>query len=251
MRKEIQSGVILIFLVLFITNTGLSDSLFSVGEKLKYNIYAAGIRVGYQLIELKDIKKLNGREVYVLRGHSKTTPLVSLLYRLNDRWEILMDKEKLVPLRIEKDMVEGREKGFIVYEINQNDLTVTIHNIDKSRIKTVNAENPIFDFISMVYHFRSVAPVYNKEGDKITFDFLEPKTVRTVTFMNMGSSSLEIKQLSSKPFITSRYKQTQSPGIEFFVHSSDSFLPLKMEVEAKLARKLRIKIEVLLEEYRP
>jgi len=222
-----------------------------VGEKLKYTIYAAGIKVGYQLIEVKDVKKINGREVYILRGHSKTTPLVSLLYRLNDRWEVTMDKENLLPLRIEKDMLEGKDKGFIVYDINQNNLTVTIHNVEKSRIKTVNAKNPIFDFISMVYHFRSVASTYKNEGDKITFDFLEPYSVRTVTFINMGNTNLDIKKLSSAPFITCRYKQTQNPGIEFFVNNKDSYLPLKMKVNAKLANKLRIKIEVFLEEYKP
>ncbi len=48
-------------------------------------------------------------------------------------------------------------------------------------IKTLKADNDVFDFVSMVYFFREHSTSFADTGDTLIFDFLEPKRVRTVS----------------------------------------------------------------------
>lgn len=228
---------------------------FNVGETLTYYIYAGGLKVGYQIIEVKGIKKINGKKVVELRGHSKSAPFVSLLYRLNDKWRVLIDAETLKPIRIEKDMVEGKKTGFIIYEIDQENLRVIMTDVTNNRVKELRAKNPVYDFISMVYKFRRDALLYSDIGKRITFDFLEANKTRTVSFINMGEiaiqNPLKSKKKGNKTVRATIYKQTKKPGIIFYVDSNEGHIPLKMEVKARLANALKIQIEVELKNYRP
>ncbi|MFW6138765.1 MAG: DUF3108 domain-containing protein [Spirochaetota bacterium] len=251
-RKNLFIVLKLAIMVMVLSGTAriLPAAHFQVGEKLKYAIYAAGIKVGYQLIELEDIETYNGMEVFKLNGHSKTSFLVSLAYRLNDKWEIILDRDTLQPIRIEKDMVEGTEKGFVVYQIDQKNRQVVINYTKKDDTKYLAAENDVYDFISMVYKFRSMATDYSHYGDEITFDFLEPDSLRTVTFVNKGLERIEVPKLSrNRKYTVYRYRQVQKPHIEFFVSNDKTGIPLKMKVNARLTKRLSIKIEVFLDEY--
>ena len=234
---------------LFVTNAGASQ--FMVGEKLKYSIYAGGIKVGYQTIEVRSIDRLGKHEVYVLTGRSWTSAFVSIFYRLDDNWKIYIDKKSLLPLRVEKDMLEGTKEGMLIYDLDQDNRKVIIRDGESNAIiKTVSPDNDVFDFVSMVYFFREHAASFSDKGDIIVFDFLEPKNVRTVSFKNEGTEDIIMQKVSRNRAIhTKKYKQIGDVGIEFFVSDDDMYLPLKMSVNAKLPKKLRIRIDVYLEKY--
>ena len=61
---------------------------------------------------------------------------------------------------------------------------------------------------------------------------------------------INIPKVSRRAWIeTDKYKQIGDVEIEFFVSRDEYNLPLKMAVEARLRERLRITIEVYLEEY--
>ncbi len=244
----------IIFLAIFCLSGRPSEcSQFTVGEKLKYSIYAGGIKVGYQTIEVSSVDRLRNRDVFVITGRSWTSAFVSIFYRLDDNWKIYIDTKTLLPLRVEKDMMEGGKEGMFIYDLDQAHRSVVIRDVtNNSTIKTVKADNDVFDFVSMVYFFREHAASFADTGDKLVFDFLEPKRVRTVSFKNEGTEDIIMPKISrSKAIPTKKYKQIGDAGIEFFVSDDNLYLPLKMAVNAKLPRKLRIKINVYLEKYAP
>jgi len=226
-----------------------ADIPFSVGEKLRYSIHAAGFYVGRQTIELKEMAKLAGVDVYTLYGLSKTSPFVSIFYRLNDKWLIFMEKSTLLPMRIEKDMVEGKSKGFIIYDIDQDIGTVVIQNKTTNKNKTVHAENIVFDLFSLIYYYRKDPSLFN---NLFTFDFLEPKNVQTVQFRNEGEENIIVPKISkTKKIPALKLKQVGGVGIEIYVGNDNLRLPLKMVVPSKLPRKKRLIIEFCLEKYSP
>jgi len=243
--------VIGLFVLTCLSVLPLEGSQFKIGEKLKYSIYAGGFKVGYQTIEVRSIDQLRNREVYVITGRSWTSSFVSVFYRLDDYWKIYVDTKTLLPLRVEKDMSEGTKKGMFVYDLDQKHRTITIRDeSSNSIIKTVTADNDVFDFVSMVYFFREHAASFANTGDELIFDFLEPKRVRTVSFKNEGSEDIIMPKISrSRAIRTKKYKQVGDAGIEFYVSNDSMYLPLKMLVNAKLPRGLRIRIVVYLEKY--
>jgi len=225
------------------------NSAFSVGEKLKFKIYAAGLYVGYQTIELKAEKKMNGVDTYVLKGVSKTSGFVSIFYRLDDQWTIYIDKNTYLPVRIEKDFVEGKREGFYIYDIKQNDNLVILHNKHTGKEKLIQSENYVFDLFSLIYFFRNNPAVID---ENYTFDFLEPRSVRTVHFEDKGNTEISIPKLSSNTKISVRkIKQIGGLGIRIYVGEDDLKLPLKMVVPAKLKKKKKIDVAFILDKYSP
>lgn len=222
---------------------------FSPGEKLRYSIYAAGWRVGYQTIELKSIRKYNGIDVYMVKGLSRTTPFVSIFYRLNDDWSIFIERSSLFPLRIEKDWQEGKKEGYYVYEIDQQEHIVTLHNISGGNTKTIEANNTVFDIFSLIYYYR----VNHVEFESsYTFDFLETKSVRTVHFQNEGEVEIRVPQISRQKLIAAqKLKQIGGIGIEIYIGTDNLKLPLKMIVPSILPRKKVIDIEFYIDRYYP
>ena len=240
----------LLLLVFFLLAVPFPGLCFTVGEKLVYSIYANNVKVGYQLIELSSIERLDGREVYKLTGHSKSAGFISIFYRLDDKWVIYLDSRTLRPVRVEKDQLEGKRTGFIVSDIDQETRTVTIRNVTKQTSKSVKGENDIYDFISMVYHFRRSAALYKKQGDSLTFDFLESSRITTVTFENTGSDTMKTRKLyRRKEFDVTRYSQSPDAGIEFYIADDPTHLPLKMYAQAQINKRSSIDIEIYLTEY--
>ncbi len=230
-------------------DTGITP--FSIGEEIRYAIYAAGWRVGYQTIELDSIQKLDEVDVYLLKGLSRTTVFLSIFYRLNDKWNVFIEKSSLLPLRVEKDWQEGKGEGYYIYEINQQDRVVILHNVSKGNTKTMNPEHYVFDLFSLIYFYRNNPHHFDSS---YTFDFLEPKSVRTVHFQNEGEEEIEIPKIMRRENVTltaQKLKQIGGIGIEIYVATDDLRLPLKMVVPSKLPKGKKLDIEFYIDKFTP
>jgi len=245
---------LLIVTILFYPSYLFSQSIdrvlpFSVGERIKYYIYASGFLVGYQTIELGSTVRNDHQEVYKLEGLTKTSPFVSLIYRLDDKWTVFIEKDKLFPIMVEKDIVEGKKSGYLIYYIDQNKNIVKIYNRETEKTKVVNAKNTVFDLFSLIYYFRGNPNIFK---NTFTFDFLEEKSVQTVHFKDAGEVKIRIPKVSRKKLIPARrYVQVGGIGIEIFVGADSLRLPLKMIVPSRLPKNKSIKIVFVIGKYAP
>jgi len=227
-------------------DTGLP---FSLGEKMKYSIYAAKWKVGYQTIELHSVKEWNETPVYLLKGLSRSSPLLSIFYRLNDQWDIYMRMDSFIPLRVEKDWQEGKDEGYYVYDIDQQGKTVTLRNMKSGKNKIMNAKNTVFDLFSLVYYYRLN---YTAFDEIYAFDFLESRGVKTVYFQNEGSMEVRIPQIAVNHMLKVRkLKQIGDVGIEIYISDDSLRIPLKILAPSKLPKNKVIDIEFILDEYYP
>ena len=205
---------------------------FSTGEKLEYKIYASGFSVGHQTIEVYGTKRVNGRNVWVIKGRSKTSPFLSIFYRLDDKWEVFIDKETLLPIIVKKDVLEGKRKDYLIYRIDQNKKLVVISNRSGKKIKEIKYKNKLFDLFSLIYYFRSRPEMF---GSDFVFDFLEEKSVRTVHFKKDKDLDEIIPTISRrKPVKAISITQIGGIGINIIVSRDQIRLPLKMVVPSKL-----------------
>jgi hypothetical protein len=222
---------------------------FFVGEKLTYAIYAAKWKVGYQTIEIDSLREKDGRQVYVLKGVSRSSTLLSIVYRLNDQWTIYMDRDTLLPLRVEKDWQEGRDEGYYIYDIDQENQSVVLQNVKEGKNKNMTAKNTVFDLFSLVYFFRSNHPQFD---DGFTFDFPESRGVKTVHFKNEGSMEVRIPQIAVNHTINVRkLQQIGDVGIEIYISDDDLRIPLRILVPSKLPKNRVLEVEFILKEFEP
>lgn len=222
---------------------------FSVGEKLEYTIHAAGLTVGRQTIELEDVVEHRGKAVYRLIGRSKSSPFLSIFYRLDDRWLVLIEEDTILPIRVEKEMVEGKNEGYFIYDIDNNSRTVNIQNMESGTVKTVQSKNTVFDLFTLIYYYRSNPSNFTST---FTFDFLEHKRVSTVQFRNDGEVMLDLPRISRQaPVSALKLCQIGGAGIEIYVGADELRLPLKLVVPSKLPRNRRVIIEFYLDRFSP
>jgi hypothetical protein len=240
--------------VLFLFAAGQSNAEtaagpFSVGERIEFDIYAAGLYMGSQVIELRSIETFKNREVYNLYGQTKASRFMNLFYKLDDKWLVYMDKEYLLPLWLEKDMWEGERKAYLVYSINQLKKSVRIENRTTGDKKWKKGENQIFDLFSLAYYYRQFPERFNST---FTFDFLEEGSLQTVQFKNEGEVEIRLSSLSKSDRIPAyMMKQVGGIGIEIYVSTDELRLPLKIVTPAKLSNDRKLNVEMRIERYTP
>ena len=222
---------------------------FSGGEKIEYKIYASGFSVGYQTIEVVGIDRVNGKDVWVIKGRSKTTPLLSLFYRLDDRWVVYIDKDTLLPLIVKKNVLEGRRKDYLIYNIKQNQKLVIISDKSGKKIKEIKYKNKLFDLFSLIYYFRAKPESFKSD---FIFDFLEEKSVRTVHFKRDKDLNIIIPTISRRnPVKAISITQIGGIGINIIVGRDKIRLPLKMVVPSRLPGNKRLNVIFSIHRFTP
>ncbi len=222
---------------------------FSTGEKIRYSVHAAGFYMGTQTLEIVSVEEYGGIEVFKIVGHTKSSPFVGIFFRIDDKWTVYTERETILPIRMEKDMVEGKKKGFLTYDINQKEKTVFIQNKTKNTNKNVAADNLILDMFSLVYYYRKYPQRFN---DTFTFDFLEERSVQTVQAKIEGNEDISVPKVTKAKMLPSvKLKQIGGIGIEIYVSADDLRLPLKLVLPSKLSKKRKLLVEFYLEKYTP
>ena len=227
-----------------------SETEFQIGEKIKYGIYFGGIHMASQTMEIVSKERLNQSDVYKIVGRTKSSLLMSLFYRLDDKWIVYLDRDTLLPVRVEKDMREGKQSGYFIYDIDQDKRRVAIlyPQEDKAK-KVIPFSKDLFDIISLAYFMRAALPSYDVRGDTFSVDFLEPTKVKTVAFRNQGIEKIALPRSSHKGrFETHHFKQIGSYEIEFFIDCDEEHLPLKLFVSSRFLV-IDLNIEAILLEY--
>jgi hypothetical protein len=245
------SLVFLFFTVLspLILNAESSPYVFGVGEKLRYEVRAAGFFMGNQTMEVRSADPLGGREVYLLYGHTDSSRFMDLFYQVDDKWFVYIEKKRLIPLRVEKDMLEGKRKFYLVYHIDQDEKRVVFENTTDGTSKEKDAQNLVFDVFSLAYYYRQ----YPERFDSVfTFDFLEEGGLQTVQFKNEGPVQISVPTVSRNHELDAlKMKQIGGIGIEIYVSNDDLRIPLKILTPAKLKRGRTLNVEMNLEKYSP
>ena len=228
---------------------GESPLVFGVGERIKYEVRAAGLFMGNQTIELQSAQTLDGHDVFLLYGHTDSSKFMDLFYQVDDKWNIYIERSRLIPLKVEKNMLEGKRKSFIVYEIDQDRHRVVFKNTTDGSSKEVDAGNIVFDVFSMAFYYRQYPERFNSV---FTFDFLEEWGLQTVQFKNEGPVQILVTSISQNHKLPAlKMKQIGGIGIEIYVSDDALRIPLKIVTPAKLKKGRTLKVEMNLEKYAP
>jgi hypothetical protein len=222
---------------------------FSIGEKIHYKIYGAGLYLGNQEVELQSMETLDGAEVYRLWGRTTGTKIVNMIYHLDDKWMVFINRKSLLPMRMEKTIWEGKKKGFVVYEIDQEMQQVLVKNITENKEDRHEGENIIFDMFTLAYYYR-----HNHEqfDELFTFDFLETNGLLTAQFQNEGIVEITVPTISKHhKFQAFKMQQVGGIGIEIYVSADELRLPLKLVSNAILPKRKRLVLEMFLDQYMP
>jgi hypothetical protein len=250
-----MSRVTVILVVMFICAAwgGFADDnphVFALGEKIGYQLHAKSLYLGDQTLELESIDQLDGREIYKLRSLTKSSRFMNLFFPVEDKWLVYIDRLRLMPLKLEKDMLEGKNEALLVYYIKQDDKLVVFENLSKGTVEEKEGEHHVFDLFSVIYYYRQYPEVFDGEG--FTFEFLEEKGLQTVTFKNTGETRISVQPITNRKIIPAyRLMQVGGIGIEIYVSTDELRVPLKVVSPVRMKKDRKFNVEMNLHKYQP
>jgi hypothetical protein len=231
------------------SHAGDDPHVFAVGEMIGYQLHAAGLFMGNQTTVLESVDRLDGRDVYILRGHTKSSRFMNMFYRVDDKWLVFVDRHELVPLRLEKDMWEGKRKASLIYHIDQQGKRVVFENTTTGSSKEKEAEYLVFDLFTLAYYYRQYPERFD---DVFTFEFLEERNLKTIHFKNEGEVMIKVIPISNRNKIPAvKLKQVGGIGIEIYVSTDELRIPLKIVTPARLKKGRTLNVEMNLDKYKP
>ncbi len=125
-----------------------------VGEKLTYKAEWLGMGVGIATLTVKGITERNGRKVYHVLAVAESTPIISKLYKVEDRISTYIDVERLHPVRFEKQQREGgyRSDEYIDF-YQQKGKAVYFSRLSHEK-KEFDIPKGVQDPLSCMFYFR-------------------------------------------------------------------------------------------------
>ncbi|HLU50611.1 MAG TPA: DUF3108 domain-containing protein [Flavobacteriaceae bacterium] len=231
------SVVILLFFSFKTSVLSAQQKAFGGGEWLQYKVsYSGFLNAGYATLEVND-RVLNGKEVHHVRGYGKNSGLSRIFYKVEDRYETYMDKQKDIPYRFIRDINEGGHTRDIQVEFNHHLKTALVHDKKNNTKSSYPIVYGVQDMLSVVYYLRNhvdtkniqpgsytdVDMFYGDETFKFRLKFLRKETLKT----KFG----RVPTLVFRPYVESGRVFREKESLTIWISDDDNKIPLKARAE--------------------
>lgn len=218
-----------------------AQPLYEIGESFTYSIKWLGITVGHMSATVTGEEMINEREVYVIELSGSTNAFASLIYRIRDSFVSYVDKETLVPLKLEVSRREGFYKKDAVTIFDHEKKKAYFHNyLDKSS-KEYDLPDDVYDIVSVFYSLRRKNI---QLGDECIFNVAFAETVFTVSGHAQEEHTFKlnkdkrIKAYYTEPIAHVGSKQVTDGRVSALFSATNNHVPLRFELKAPLFTKI-------------
>ena len=167
----------------------ISNSSFTVGEKLTYRLHYGIIDAGEAILEVKESKiKAKGRELYRVVGTGRSISAFDWFFKVRDRYESYIDKQSIMPWYFIRRVNEG---GFIInqdYTLHQ-DLQI----VDDGEHK-IEVPLNIKDMLSAYYYARTLDFENAQKGDIFEFSTIVDGEIFPLKIKFLGRDKIKIRK---------------------------------------------------------
>ena len=186
---------LLILFVFMLSNhlIAQTESAFEKGEWFKFKMsYSGWMKAGEATLKVNE-DVIDGKPVYHIVGKGKTTGAISWFFKVKDRYESFIDKEKLIPYRFIRDIDEGGHTKNIEINFDQKNHKAHVYNIKHDKRETIDTRPNVQDMVSTFYYLRD-----NLNVDKLKID----DEIRTDMFFDGENYGFKVKYLGRETIKT-------------------------------------------------
>jgi hypothetical protein len=165
----------------------IDQSAFALGERLVYDVGYSFITAGEAVFSIPAIDTIKGRECYQVLFTVNSTPTFSFFYKVEDRYETMLDKKGVFPWRYTQRIREGKYR---------NDFSAAFDQLNNVAI-TKDGRYPIppyvHDAVSAMFYIRTVDFSKSRAGQKILLkNFFKDTTYQlAVKFLGFQQISVD------------------------------------------------------------
>ena len=213
-----------------ITNIKIENKAFKVGEKFTFSIDYGPIQAGIATISVVDKINFKERECYHIVSEAFSSEPFSIIFKVEDRVESIIDAQGIFSWKIEKHIHEGRYHSDKYYILDY------INNIAYSVDDTVKLSFLVQDALSILFYLRTQKLEVGKSVIIQHFD--------NGKFYELEVKVLEKKKIKVKagifdtilvePLMTSVGVFKRGGGIRVWVTNDEKKMPVKMSTKIYL-----------------
>lgn len=164
----------------------INHSAFGVGERLVFDVGYSIFTAGEAVMTIPKMDTLFGRECYQVLFTVNSTPSFSWIYKVEDRYETMLDVKGVFPWRFTQRIREGKysyDFGAIF------DQTQNIATTDKGKYPI-----PLYvhDVVSAFYYARTLDFSNSRVGEKTYLYNFYKDTTHTLAIKFLGRQQIEV-----------------------------------------------------------
>jgi hypothetical protein len=240
--------VIFLMMSVFVTSTAFTPGTefteatqqvaFEDGEWFKFRIHYGVFNASYAEMKIEKAR-LKGKPVYHIKGKGKSTGLLHLFFKVNDKYETYIDRETVKPYRFIRKIDEGGHTKNIQIDFNHEAGTAIVHDKKHKEKTTVNIEPSTQDMMSAFYHLRNMVDIKTlKLGDEFTLPMFFDKENFDFKLSYLGEEAVKTKfgrvaSLKFRPYVQSGRVFKEEESLTVWISKDENKIPLK--IQAKLA----------------
>lgn len=209
----------------------IKNTSFKTGERLMFKVYynmsPLWIHAGNAQFTVAS-EMLDNKKVFHISGIGKTVKSYDWFFKVNDKYETILDQETLLPQRFIRNVNEG---GFKIHNyVNFN------HAIGKAVSTNGVFEVPkcIQDVLSAIYYARNIDYNKHKAGDKIPFAMFLDDKVYDLYIRYVGKEIIETKYgkfraIKIMPLLIEGTIFKGGEKMAVWVSDDDNHIPLRID----------------------
>ena len=237
-------GVLLFFITItsysqpFEKNEDYSHYAFQGGEWLKYKMsYSNFLNAGYSTISVKETSN-KGKEAFHIKGHGKSTGLVSLFFKVRDDYQTYIYKDSMKPYRFIRKINEGgytKDKE-ILFDYSKKEAIVK--NKKHNTVKRYPISSNIQDMLSAMYFLRNQDLSNLKNGQEIELQMFFDQEINDFKLRFIGKEILKtkfgkIKTLKFRPLVQAGRVFKEQESVNVWITDDKNKIPIR--IKASLA----------------
>jgi hypothetical protein len=139
----------------------LDQTAFAIGERLVYDVGYSFITAGEAIFSIPAIDTIQGRECYQVLFTVNSTKTFSFFYKVEDRYETILDKKGIFPWRFTQRIREGKYSNDFSAEFDQ------LENIATTKAGKYPIPPYVHDVVSAMFYVRTLDYSKRRAGEKI------------------------------------------------------------------------------------
>ncbi len=139
----------------------IHQSAFTVGERLAYDVSWSFIKAGNAEFSIPTTDTVQGRECYRIVFTVTSTPTISLFFKVDDRYETLVDRSGIFPWHFSQRVREGKFKFDYAADFDQ------INNVAVTKNGRYRIPPYVHDVVSAMYYARTLDFSKCRPGERI------------------------------------------------------------------------------------
>jgi len=163
------------------------QSAFGVGERLVFDVGYGFITAGEAVMSIPRTDTIFGRPCYQVTFAVNSTPTFSWIYRVEDRYETLLDVRGIFPWKFTQHIREGRYSRDFTATFDQ------VNNIARADDKEYPIPSYVHDVVSAFYYIRTQDYSTSRIGEKTILENFYKDSTYSLPVKFLGRQRLEVE----------------------------------------------------------